>query len=389
MRKFILFIALISLIGKLNGQETKTIETVLPFTDKFTTIEVEEKNGQYIFNGDIIVQEVKKPEYYDQLFKENEDVLVQSTATANVNSLWKNGELPYVISSSMPSNKRQEILEAIETLNKETKINIVPRSYQRDYVLLRYNGDGGCNSYIGRIGGRQIINVAEWCGTGSIMHEFLHAMGFYHEHNRADRDSYIKINWSNISAGWRSQYQKVNNRNAKSFGPYDFESIMHYPRGNGNFDCYNQNDCDKVGNRTYLSKLDINGINKLYYFSTKKNPVIKKPKIENKVPVFFKTVLADDQIFENVIVKIGNDNINFSVSFRDKEDQGSFKLVEGKEYTYEVYVDCTEFDKIDGKYYATKRVGKGKGKFTATRNKELNLYSNRSTTSGNYTVELK
>jgi hypothetical protein len=64
--------------------------------------------------------------------------------------------------------------------------------------------------------------------------------------------------------------------------------------------------------------------------------------------------LADDQIFENVIVKINNDNINFSVSFRDKEDQGSFIFIDGKEYNYEVYVDCTEFDKIDGKYFTKK-----------------------------------
>ena len=50
------------------------------------------------------------------------------------------------------------------------------------------------------VGGRQIISLnANGCMyTGTAIHEIMHALGFYHEQTRTDRDYYIKIHWDNI-----------------------------------------------------------------------------------------------------------------------------------------------------------------------------------------------
>ena len=50
------------------------------------------------------------------------------------------------------------------------------------------------------IGGRQILNLEDpFCTVkGIVMHEFLHALGFWHEQARRDRDDHIIVNFTNI-----------------------------------------------------------------------------------------------------------------------------------------------------------------------------------------------
>lgn len=59
-----------------------------------------------------------------------------------------------------------------------------------------------CHSSIGRDGGEQSITLGPDCYyLGVIMHEMTHAVGFFHEQNRWDRDDYITIHWNNIQPG--------------------------------------------------------------------------------------------------------------------------------------------------------------------------------------------
>ena len=52
------------------------------------------------------------------------------------------------------------------------------------------------------LGGAQRLSLAPDCFQhGTILHEFMHTLGFYHEENRGDRDDYVRINWDNIIPG--------------------------------------------------------------------------------------------------------------------------------------------------------------------------------------------
>lgn len=93
----------------------------------------------------------------------------------------------------------------------------------------------GCYSALGRQGGRQVLNIhnaksGKGCFTnGTIIHEFIHALGFHHMQSASDRDDYIEIIWENIENGKERNFAKTNNSDVTDFGfPYDYHSVMHY-----------------------------------------------------------------------------------------------------------------------------------------------------------------
>ncbi|XP_013790784.2 astacin-like [Limulus polyphemus] len=87
-----------------------------------------------------------------------------------------------------------------------------------------------CWSMVGRQGGKQELSLGSGCHwRGLVIHELGHAVGFWHEQNRADRDEYIEIFWDNIWPGMEYNFDKMlpweNNYLGENF---DYESVMLY-----------------------------------------------------------------------------------------------------------------------------------------------------------------
>ncbi|ETN67544.1 metalloproteinase [Anopheles darlingi] len=149
-----------------------------------------------------------------------------STATR-----WPNGVVPFVIGGNFDAKGMQLIEEAINEYHAKTCIRFVPRMAETDYVSFE-SSSSGCWSSVGRIGGKQAVNLQiPGCTTlvGTIIHEMMHALGFLHEQNREDRDSWVTIRTQNIKPGTANNFDKAKHGTTNSFGvEYDYGSIMHY-----------------------------------------------------------------------------------------------------------------------------------------------------------------
>ncbi|GFH60254.1 hypothetical protein CTEN210_16730 [Chaetoceros tenuissimus] len=91
-----------------------------------------------------------------------------------------------------------------------------------------------CGSYVGQTQSAfsstgQLLTLGPQCLTeGTVMHEFIHALGFQHENSRKDRDLFLTINEENIESGMEENF-KPRSIEHKIYGTkYNLESVMHF-----------------------------------------------------------------------------------------------------------------------------------------------------------------
>ncbi|XP_071519355.1 astacin-like isoform X2 [Panulirus ornatus] len=142
--------------------------------------------------------------------------------------LWPNAIVPYIFGSSVTSYQEMVIKEGMADIEKKTCIRFVERTIQQNYLEI-VTDDSGCWSYVGTIGGKQMLSLdINGCiYNGTAIHELMHAIGFYHEHDRNDRDDYIIIHYENVIPGYEDAFDK--DTFWRYVGEdYNYFSIMHY-----------------------------------------------------------------------------------------------------------------------------------------------------------------
>ncbi|XP_064483383.1 astacin-like metalloprotease toxin 5 [Ornithodoros turicata] len=141
---------------------------------------------------------------------------------------WPGGRIPFVIESSL-GRHIASIRRAMNEIHSRTCIRFVRRTHEVDYISLFY-GDG-CYSSVGldRDPGPQAVSIGDGCiFHGTIVHELLHSVGFYHEHSRSDRDEYIDIFLDNVDDQNTDQFKKLRPHQNRLLSPFDYDSVMLY-----------------------------------------------------------------------------------------------------------------------------------------------------------------
>ncbi|KAI2655272.1 Meprin A subunit beta [Labeo rohita] len=147
--------------------------------------------------------------------------------------------IPYALSVDLDLNHRGVILRAFEQFRLKSCIDFKPRAAGDISYISVENDDNRCSSSVGHISKAQALFIGNGCGTkGYILHMFLHALGFWHEQSRYDRDDYVTINFNNIITGQEGDFNKYSkSMSTTQDTPYDYYSVMHSDKNessNGN-----------------------------------------------------------------------------------------------------------------------------------------------------------
>nr|XP_002126824.2 high choriolytic enzyme 1-like isoform X2 [Ciona intestinalis] len=155
---------------------------------------------------------------------------VQNGVT-NVLDLWTNRvngriKVPFVTRNDISAIADTAIYEAVAAISGSTCIDFINRTTEVDFIEVIPGT--GCWSLIGRRGGKQELSIGPGCEySGIVQHELLHALGFWHEQSRPDRDDYVTIRLENILNDKLFNFEKRTTINSLG-SPYDIQSIMHY-----------------------------------------------------------------------------------------------------------------------------------------------------------------
>lgn len=220
------------------------------------------KNGER-FEGDILMDNRLRNAILNERNRKRVSTILDGSHT------WSNGTVPYIYASDFTFAAKRLLKRAFTSFEKRTCIRFKKRHNETDYVVFSTPTDGFCSSYIGRMGGQQVVNIGEDCQKiGSYKHELMHLLGILHEQSRPDRDEYIDIMYDNIDKIYWDNFHKYVLVDALK-GAFNFASIMMYPNkafsknGNDTIDAIGDREL-RFGQRERFSIGDVREINELY-----------------------------------------------------------------------------------------------------------------------------
>jgi len=174
---------------------------------------------------------------------------------------WPGGVVPYEFDANVTTANRTAMRLAMGEWSAVAQVTFNEFGCDFFYCVHIQNSNVN-NSAVGRQLFRQTINIFNWNFRFIMAHELAHALGFWHEQSRTDRNTYVTINYGNIIPGEEHNFDIANG--SGRYGPYDYDSVMHYGRRD-----FSRNGMDtitvlqnpgywqdRIGQRDHLSQFD-------------------------------------------------------------------------------------------------------------------------------------
>lgn len=212
--------------------------TVMDDIEKANEVGQVEKSKENVFEGDIEltksdedVVDMNNTSSGDTADVDVDSIVTKRKAIFSKHHLWLTKEVPLELETTA-TEAWANIIAAVDEIQKKSCVRFRMKEDGDDnwiYIAKRI----GCYSKVGRQytkKGPQVLSIGDGCNKkGIILHELLHALGFWHEQSRSDRDKYIEVLWNNIQEGQEHNFNRYRKKYVDYAGSvYDLGSIMHY-----------------------------------------------------------------------------------------------------------------------------------------------------------------
>ncbi|XP_026323621.1 zinc metalloproteinase nas-4-like [Hyposmocoma kahamanoa] len=230
----------------------------------------EENSGK--FEGDIILDDFMIQDMLKEYATGRNAYIWPDTKWPNNTVVWEYGE------GEFGPLQQAAIEEGIADIEKHTCIRFRKREPE-ETVYVRVTGTAsGCFANVGYWEPRGIhtMNLARnEPGVGcfrhaTIVHEWLHILGFLHMQSTYDRDNYVRIVEENIMAGTENNFQIYSNELVSNLGiEYDYVSCLHYSayafsaNGEKTIIALQEHEGD-MGQRIFITEKDWLRVNRYY-----------------------------------------------------------------------------------------------------------------------------